>query len=57
MKIPRLSFGRELQELRKFESLEQVERSIVFYSEDNFSIINLNIFLLHLSHFQFLESW
>ncbi len=49
MKIPRLSFGRELQELRKFESLEQVERSIVFYSEDNFSIINFEPILTELT--------
>ena len=39
MKTPHFSTSRELKELRKFESLDHHERSIVFYSEDNFSKI------------------
>jgi len=49
MKFPGFSSGREAQELRNFESLEQHERSIVFYSEDNFSIINFEPILNELT--------
>ena len=50
MKFPGFSSGREAEELRKFESLEQHERSIVFYSEDNFSIINFEPILNELTN-------
>jgi len=49
MKIPRFSTSRELRELRKFESLEHHERSIVFYSEDNFSKIYFEPLLTELT--------
>jgi len=49
MKIPRFSLSRELQELHKFESLEQNERSIVFYSEDNFSMMYFEPILTELT--------
>ena len=49
MKIPSFLLNREFKELHKFESLENSERSIVFYSEDNFSIIYFEPILTELT--------
>ena len=38
MKFPKISFSSELNELKRFESLEQKERQIVFYSENENSM-------------------
>ncbi len=38
MKFPKISFSSELNELKRFENLDQKEREIVFYSENNNSI-------------------
>jgi len=38
MKFPKISFSSELNELKKFENLDQKEREIVFYSENNNSM-------------------
>ena len=39
MKFPNISFSSELNELKRFESLEQKERKIVFYSENKNSML------------------
>ncbi len=38
MKFPKISFSSEFNELKRFESLEQKERKIVFYSENKNSM-------------------
>ena len=49
MRLPSFSIGHDWKELRRFESLEQSDRSIVFYAEDNFSIINFEPILTELT--------
>ena len=49
MRLPSFSIGHDWKELRRFESLEQSDRSIVFYAEDNFSIIYFEPILTELT--------
>ena len=49
MKLPSLSIGQELKELRKFESLSDDERSIVFYSENKASMNHFKSLIFELT--------
>ena len=44
-----LSFGKEWKELKKFESLSDFERSIVFYAENKASLNHLKPLIIELT--------
>lgn len=49
MKFLKFSFNKEFQQLHEFESLTPTDRSIVFYAEDNFTMIHFEPILNELT--------
>ena len=49
MKFPSFSFGKEWNELKKFEDLSDSERSIVFYAENKASINHFRLLISELT--------
>ena len=49
MKFPKISFGDEWNNLKKFESLSDFERSIVFYAENKASMNHFRTIIFELT--------
>ena len=49
MKFPKISFGEEWSNLKKFESLSDFQRSIVFYAENNASMNHFRTLIFELT--------
>ena len=49
MRFPSFSGGKEWKELRRFESLDDVERSIVFYAENKASMNHFKLLISELT--------
>ena len=49
MKFPKISFGDEWNNLKKFESLSDFERSIVFYAENKASMNHFRTLIFELT--------